>query len=467
MSLQGSIETFAVADVLRLLAATSKTGRLQVQGPTRAGTVWVRQAQILGADSSSSPYAFELADVVFQLLRFERGSFRFELDDRPDEEVSPVDIEVVLAEAETMLGEWRNLEARIPSARSWVTLQPELRSDAVTLSPEDWSAVVMISVGRTVADLGAALGLGELPTARLVARLLDLGLVDVGEAPAVPAESVPSVPMYDDAGFEPAAVSAVWDPAPIRVVDDAPVAPAAALPLSPVVPADNGYHPADNGYRPAENGYHPADNGYVLADEGYLPSDGPAQTEPEPAWFAAPVALAPARGEEMYAYPGLAVAPLPSVATSADWLPVLPVAPEGPTVGAAGDAAWIGSLAEAIEQVGASATWPTGGEPASAEPSMSPPVAPTGATALAPVGSFGGPTSLFKSGPPERLAPPPPPPPPAHFDTEAVVGAGAEAGEGTSTLPHTDLEQQLFNLSPRARQAIKQNAGLQQGFPGH
>ena len=55
MSLQGSIETFAVADVLRLLAATAKTGRLHVQGPTRAGTVFVESSRIVAAESPSTP----------------------------------------------------------------------------------------------------------------------------------------------------------------------------------------------------------------------------------------------------------------------------------------------------------------------------------------------------------------------------------------------------------------------------
>ena len=83
MSLQGTIETFAIADVIRLLAATNKSGRLQVQGPARAGTVWVDSATILGAESLTSPFAVSAAEVLFQMLRFERGSFRFELDKRP------------------------------------------------------------------------------------------------------------------------------------------------------------------------------------------------------------------------------------------------------------------------------------------------------------------------------------------------------------------------------------------------
>jgi len=110
VSLQGSIETFAVADVLRLLAATSKSGRLHVQGPTRAGTLWVDRSQILSADSPSTPHPSGPIDIVFQLLRFDRGSFRFELDRKPADTALPIDIEFALGEAEAMLHEWRDLD---------------------------------------------------------------------------------------------------------------------------------------------------------------------------------------------------------------------------------------------------------------------------------------------------------------------------------------------------------------------
>ena len=83
MSLQGTIETFAIADVLRLLAATNKSGRLQVQGVSRAGTVWVDSGKVLAAESPNTPHERATADVVFQLLRIDRGSFRFELDRAP------------------------------------------------------------------------------------------------------------------------------------------------------------------------------------------------------------------------------------------------------------------------------------------------------------------------------------------------------------------------------------------------
>jgi hypothetical protein len=184
VSLQGTIETFAIADVLRLLAATSKSGRLQVQGPARSGTVWVDSGNILGAESPNTPYAHAAADVLFQLLRFDRGSFRFELDRSPPQPTEPVAIEAALHDAEAMVAEWRDLEQSIPSIDGWVTLRESLPDGSVTISSENWRGIRSIGFGRTVAALGDALNLGELPVYRAVNQLLQLGVVDVGSPPA-------------------------------------------------------------------------------------------------------------------------------------------------------------------------------------------------------------------------------------------------------------------------------------------
>lgn len=191
MSLQGSIETFAIADVLRLLAATSKSGRLHVQGPSRAGTVWVDNARILGAESPSTPHAGGPADILFQLLRFSRGSFRFELDKFPPEPGEPLDIETTLTEAEAMVVEWRELEQRIVSPDAWVQLAPALAGPSVTLDAADWTTLVAVSGGRTVAEIGDVLEAGELQTAQALARLLDASLIEISaKAPAGSSRSV-------------------------------------------------------------------------------------------------------------------------------------------------------------------------------------------------------------------------------------------------------------------------------------
>ena len=57
MALQGTLDTFALPDVLRLLAATKKTGRLRITGGRGTGSVWATAGEICGVEATHAPHA--------------------------------------------------------------------------------------------------------------------------------------------------------------------------------------------------------------------------------------------------------------------------------------------------------------------------------------------------------------------------------------------------------------------------
>ena len=63
-------------------------------------------------------------------------------------------------------------------------LSPELPGDEVTVDAAHWRQLVAVGGGITVAGLGDQLGLAELPICRAVKDLVELGLVELGDAPA-------------------------------------------------------------------------------------------------------------------------------------------------------------------------------------------------------------------------------------------------------------------------------------------
>src|SRR5258708_38445280 len=80
VSLQGSLDTFALPDVLVLLASTKKSGELHVAGTRTVGSaratdlqglIWVDDGQLVGFDVARSA---EAAEAVFELLRLRAGS---------------------------------------------------------------------------------------------------------------------------------------------------------------------------------------------------------------------------------------------------------------------------------------------------------------------------------------------------------------------------------------------------------
>ena len=224
MALQGTLDTFALPDVLRLLATTHKTGRLRVNGDRGSGSLWVEQGQ-LAASELIVPGATDdsLINTLFHLLRFKRGSFIFETGAMAPAGVIPSEIEPMLDEAETMLIEWRSIEAVVPSVDAWLTLRPELSGSMVKIDNDRWRIIAAIGGGRSVGGVGKALGLDELPALRGVKEIVELGLVAVGTRAPGDADSDRGTGVIDDPLAVPVTDALpLEDPADLRSQWDAP-----------------------------------------------------------------------------------------------------------------------------------------------------------------------------------------------------------------------------------------------------
>jgi Domain of unknown function (DUF4388) len=185
VALQGTIDSFALSDVLRLLNASGKTGRLIVNGDRGSASLWMVDGQLVGGSTSGEPHAPEIVDVVFDVLRFGQGSFIFENDARCPNPSEPMLIIPALEQAEAALAEWLEIIRVVPSLDSVVTLAPELPHPEVVVDQACWTSIVAVGGTVTVIELGNRLGLGELPVCRLVRALVSAGFVAVGP-PAQP-----------------------------------------------------------------------------------------------------------------------------------------------------------------------------------------------------------------------------------------------------------------------------------------
>jgi hypothetical protein len=195
LALQGTLDTFSLPDVLRLLATTSKTGRLRIEGDRGRGSVWLSDGGVVDADADRTSDGTAVDEVVFELLRFGSGSFAFDGNEIHTGGGEAHDVESVLRRANALLSEWSELESVVPSLGHEVTLATDLSADEVTIDADRWRSLVAIGAGRTVGDLAGVLGLTELGVSRAVRDLVDLGVADVA-APGtrlVPA-AAPSAP---------------------------------------------------------------------------------------------------------------------------------------------------------------------------------------------------------------------------------------------------------------------------------
>jgi hypothetical protein len=177
VALQGDLTSFALPDVLRLLAGAGKSGQLDVAGPGVTGEVLLHEGTIAAA-STSAARTDDPADVVFELLRIAEGSFSFEEGEVADAGVA-ADIEGTLSAASALVEEWAEIEAVVPSMEAWVSLAPELDLEEVTVSAAQWRAIVATGSGGNVHDLATALDLTDLAASRQVVELVEAGLAEV------------------------------------------------------------------------------------------------------------------------------------------------------------------------------------------------------------------------------------------------------------------------------------------------
>ncbi len=339
MTLNGTLEDFSPAGILKVLSTDGRTGAVRFGGP-RGCTVYLHRGQIYFARNEDTDQALATAlvrpgrltaddwgraieasgdrpmvgetlvrngaiapdllasvalsviyDPLIDLFRDGTGDFDFE----PDTvhwlgpfRAFPVD--AIVGEVRKRVREVDEWSSTIPGLDVWVEASRTLPGNAaqVTILREDWELVTALAGPRTITELAIELGRGAYSTARVVHRLHQAGLVEVvatnDEADVVPIRRA-----------EPVAEEA---PAPALVEDDPLLhmglphrtakAPAAEDPLTAHIGdaiadalADADVTPADMAARPApevvETAPAPAFGGIELDDVNHeVP--GPAVT---------------------------------------------------------------------------------------------------------------------------------------------------------------------------------------------
>lgn len=184
MTLQGDLDTLSITDVLELLVVTNKTGCLRVQSDRGHATMWLREGALTAATTDRVPDG-PFDEVVSDVLRYEGGSFVFDVDDRaPDGAESPA-VEDLLQRARMLVTEWDELRAAVPSLDHRVVLSADLGDGPVTITARQWPVLTAVAAGCSVGELAVTLGLTELGVLRVLDDLGSLGVTRI-QSPAPP-----------------------------------------------------------------------------------------------------------------------------------------------------------------------------------------------------------------------------------------------------------------------------------------
>ena len=221
--LQGSLENFALDEVLGLLSGTSKTGQLEIAGNRGTGTLVFHDGRLVDGSASFTANGGELEDVMFELLRYDDGTFTFSQRDVVPGDVIE-NVSTVLANAEARLQDWRSIESVVPSLNHQVVPVLELPSDEVTVSRDEWATLMTVGSGCPASHVCDRLSLGEVEGSRRIKNLAERMLVSVSE----PVGSYRRSRTTTSETVRPS-VSAPTSIAPKTDVPAEPVAPAADL----------------------------------------------------------------------------------------------------------------------------------------------------------------------------------------------------------------------------------------------
>lgn len=144
----------------------------------------------------------QIEDTIFELLRWDGGTFEFEPEIASDEDIGlQVSVENLVMEGARRFREWHQITRKLPS----MDAVPRLNDDddagiEVALTPEEWALISRVNGRATVVELANACGFTELEAARCVFGLLTTGVLKITlpEGVEVPPEDPALEEMFDE-----------------------------------------------------------------------------------------------------------------------------------------------------------------------------------------------------------------------------------------------------------------------------
>ena len=233
MAIEGPIKELSLMDLFQLLAMSRKSGILTLDCTRNVGQVYFSSGNIVRAllqsgqeplgqlmqkagklshqkvdqllkeqsgmqrrqlfgdlavekGAVSKPVALEMLkaqihDVVFQIMGWEEGYFRFEdMEIDPDPGLGFVAVtENVMMEVSRRLDEWSKIRTKLPDLDAVLTLSPasEMATTKMDLNPDEWLMLANIDGRKTARQVIASVGGHEFEMAKVIYGLVATGLV--------------------------------------------------------------------------------------------------------------------------------------------------------------------------------------------------------------------------------------------------------------------------------------------------
>jgi hypothetical protein len=180
LALQGNLEDFDLTDVLQLIHLGKKDGALEIETEGDRGEIYFERGKVLYAKTKHKMGE----DSIHQILRWSKGKFSFSPEKTAPERKMDIPIQNLILDAAKQIDEWKRLEKIIPSVEMIVDFveDPEVSSEEINLSPEEWKILSLITGERSIRDVALLAKMTEFNTAKIFYGLVSSGLVRLKEA---------------------------------------------------------------------------------------------------------------------------------------------------------------------------------------------------------------------------------------------------------------------------------------------
>ncbi|MBI3567320.1 MAG: DUF4388 domain-containing protein [Gemmatimonadetes bacterium] len=290
MAIEGPLRELGVTDVFQLLDLSRKTGTLAVTSELRdnAGMVQFERGKVVGATIRSNPHRIgelllragkvseaqiqkartmqgegdgrrlgeilvamgainakelerqmrmQIEAVVFELLSWGEGFFRFEEGPVGPSSTVEIGTESLLMEGARRIDEWSRIADRVPSLAA-IPVFAEASVDGgpqLDLLPSEWEVMTRIDGAHDLRSIAAELGRSDFEVAKVVYGLVSTGVVELRMPTGAGANERASVVRVPTPIMAMPIVTPISSPA--EALDRAAAAVAAAAPTPAAMPA--------------------------------------------------------------------------------------------------------------------------------------------------------------------------------------------------------------------------------------
>jgi hypothetical protein len=192
LSLQGTLDTFSLPEILGLVERSRKTGALEVRDPQSRGVLYFTGGRFSAAEAgdlsgpveSAEELEARVIDVCFALFRVETGLFDLETDRFPPWPVrGGIEITPTIEQVQQLRRDWLAIEAVIPSLDCRPSVVEDLGGDRVVLDKAGFRVLRVVDGRRTVRGIAREAGRSVLEVCKVLRELVESGAVGVPAGP--------------------------------------------------------------------------------------------------------------------------------------------------------------------------------------------------------------------------------------------------------------------------------------------